>query len=114
MTNRPEDSEVIISDKPPHKFVSVQGDINLYSVSHLRKEIMKVIDDGCNSLVMDMKDVRFMDSSGIALMANIQKIIKSSGGTFFVLHLNNEIKNILKLAALERYFKIVENESELN
>lgn len=108
-----ESVEIEVREQGKHKIISISGEVNLYSVSKLRKDIMKMIDDSVSSLVIDMKTLSHMDSSGIALLANLQKQIRSNGGSFYMMNVNDDIKNVLKLAALDKFFSILESESEL-
>lgn len=109
-----ESVEIEVREQGKHKIISISGEVNLYSVSKLRKDIMKMIDDTVSSLVIDMKALSHMDSSGIALLANLQKQIRSNGGSFYMMNVNDDIKNVLKLAALDKFFNILESETELS
>ena len=113
MNHIPEEIKISLSDIKHYKLVGIEGDVNLYSVSQLRKDIIKLIEEGYTSIIIDMLNVRYMDSSGIALMANLQKKIKSSNGFFGLVNMNVEIKNILRLAALEKYFAIFDDINSL-
>ena len=113
MNHIPEEIKISLSDIKHYKLVGIEGDVNLYSVSQLRKDIIKLIEEGHTSIIIDMLNVRYMDSSGIALMANLQKKIKSSNGFFGLVNMNVEIKNILRLAALEKYFAIFDDINSL-
>ncbi len=106
--------EISVRDKGKHKIISISGEVNLYSVSQLRKDIMKYVGDSIPSLVIDMKELSHMDSSGIALLANLQKRIKSNNGNFSMIHVNEDIHNVLKLAALDKFFNILESEDALD
>lgn len=106
--------EIEITEQDKHKIISISGEVNLYSVSKLRKDIMKVVDDSVTSLVIDMSNLSHMDSSGIALLANLQKQIRSNNGSFYMLNVNDDIKNVLKLAALDKFFNIIESLDQLD
>jgi anti-sigma B factor antagonist len=106
--------EITVTDEGKHRIISIQGEVNLYSVSKLRKEIMSHVNESMESLIIDMKNLSHMDSSGIALLANLQKQIKSNGGAFYLLHVNEDIRNVLKLAALDRFFSMIDKVEDLN
>ncbi len=108
-----ESVEIEIRDQGKHKIIAINGEVNLYSVSKLRKDIMKIIDESVSSLVIDMKNLSHMDSSGIALLANLQKQIRSNSGSFYMMNVNDDIKNVLKLAALDKFFNILDSEADL-
>ena len=93
--------------------VSIEGEVDLYSVAELRKEILKLIDDNISCLIIDMSKLNYMDSSGIALMANLKKKMKAKEKKFGLLHVSDDIMDVLKLAALEKFFNIYKDESEI-
>ena len=95
------------------KIVAIEGEVDLYSVAELRKEILKLIDDSISCLVIDMSKLNYMDSSGIALMANLKKKMKAREKGFGLLHVNDDIMDVLKLAALEKFFTIYRDETEI-
>ena len=83
----------------------------IYTASKVKKEITQIIDEEeCESVVFDMSEVQHMDSSGIALLANIQKKMKSGGNKFALLAPTNDIMGVLKLSSLDSFFTIYQNE----
>jgi anti-anti-sigma factor len=54
-----------------------------------------------------------MDSSGIALLANLHKKMKSTGNTFALLSVTNDIMAILRLSSLDSFFTIYSSEDEI-
>ncbi|MBE7437542.1 MAG: STAS domain-containing protein [Spirochaetales bacterium] len=105
--------ELSVRSKDKHKIIAIKGEVDLYSVGQLKKDIMSHIDDTVTSLVIDMTELSHMDSSGIALMAQLQKKMKSVNGSFCFLNINQDVMNVLKLAALDKFFKIYNSEAEI-
>lgn len=50
-------------------------------------------------LILDFRDVTFMDSSGIGLVMGRYKLIKEIGGELKVIKCQGYIKKVMKLAA---------------
>ncbi len=98
--------EYTVTDEGNHRFIALKGELDLYKTGKLKRELVEAIGDESTSLVIDMTDLKYMDSSGIALMAFLQKHMKSRSGSFAFLKVNDEIMNVLKLAALDNFFKI--------
>ncbi|MBP7281938.1 MAG: STAS domain-containing protein [Leptospiraceae bacterium] len=98
-------------EKGKHKIVRLSGSLDIYTASKVKKEITQIIDEEeCESVVFDMSEVQHMDSSGIALLANIQKKMKSGGNKFALLAPTNDIMGVLKLSSLDSFFTIYQNE----
>ena len=52
-------------------------------------------------LVVDFKDVTFMDSSGIGLVMGRYKLMRSINGEIEVQNVSSHIKKVMKLAGLD-------------
>lgn len=106
--------DISFGDSGAHKIVRVNGDIDLYNVGDLKRSVFEIIDEGeVQSLVIDMANVGYIDSSGVGALVAAQKKMKTSGGKFGLLALTEDVLNILRLATLDQFFKIYENESQL-
>jgi anti-anti-sigma factor len=106
--------EFTTKTKGKHKIFELVGSLDIYSASKMKKEINAVVDEQeIESLVLDMAKVTHMDSSGIALLANLQKKMKTEGSKFALLNVTNDIMAVLKLSSLDNFFTIYQSEAEL-
>ena len=105
--------EIEFKDFGEHKIIQVGGEVDLYNVSELKKALFSITDGSCHSVVVDMKNVNYMDSSGIGALVAGQKKMKANNGRFALLNIHDDVLNILKLATLDRFFRIIFNEDEL-
>lgn len=105
--------EISFRDLGEHKIIQVNGEVDLYNVSDLKKALFSVTDGKFKSVVVDMQNVNYMDSSGIGALVAGQKKMKAHNGKFSLLSIHDDVLNILKLATLDKFFKIYESEDEL-
>lgn len=105
--------QVNFRDYGEHKILAINGEVDLYNVGELKKILFGATDGSNKSVVIDMKNVNYMDSSGIGAMVAGQKKMKALGGKFSLLNISDDVLNILKLATLDKFFTILEDESEL-
>jgi anti-sigma B factor antagonist len=105
--------EIEFNEIGEHKIIAVSGEVDLYNVSELKKALFSITDGSHRSVVVDMKNVNYMDSSGIGALVAGQKKMNAHNGKFALLNIHDDVLNILKLATLDRFFKIYEDESEL-
>lgn len=97
-----------------HQVVKVSGDVDLYNVGDLKRSVFQLIDDGdIESLIVDMKAVNYIDSSGVGALVAAHKKMKTQGGKFALMGLTEDVLNILRLATLDQFFKIYEGESQI-
>jgi anti-sigma B factor antagonist len=105
--------DIEFRDYGEHKIIAVSGEVDLYNVSDLKKALFSVTDGKYSSVVVDMKNVNYMDSSGIGALVAGQKKMKAHNGKFALINIHDDVLNILKLATLDKFFKIYEGEDEL-
>lgn len=107
--------EIKTRDLGPHKILMVAGDIDLYNVGQLKKAVFNLLDEeDIESLIIDMSGINYMDSSGVGALVAGQKKVKAQGGKFALLNIKEDVLNILKLATLDQFFTIYENEESIN
>jgi anti-sigma B factor antagonist len=92
-----------------HKGVTVlspSGDIDMYTSPELRKELLRIIGDKESPLLVNFKDVSYIDSSGIATFVEGLKTMKSYGGRLQLIGLPKAIMEIFRFSKLEGVFEI--------
>ena len=104
--------EVSISSYRDHTMVTISGEVDLYNVGDLKKRLFSATDGAAESIIVDMKDVSYMDSSGIGALVAGQKKMRVRNGKFAIMNVHSDVMNILKLATLDKFFTIYENEED--
>lgn len=80
----------------------LSGDIDHHSATVMRQTIDRAIESSLpQKLVIDFKEISFMDSSGIGLIMGRYKLMKSINGDTEVINASPYLKKIMKLAGLE-------------
>ena len=105
--------DIEFKDIGEHKLIQVTGEVDLYNVSELKKALFSITDGRFRSVVVDMKNVNYMDSSGIGALVAGQKKMRAHNGSFALINIHEDVLNILKLATLDRFFRIYETEDDL-
>lgn len=87
----------------------LSGEIDHHSAKGIREEI----DDSAQrsmpaELILDFKDVSFMDSSGIGLVIGRYSLMQDLGGRLHVVNMSSHIGKVMKLAGLDR-LAVMEN-----
>jgi anti-sigma B factor antagonist len=106
--------EISFRDKGKNKIIQFVGNLDIYSSSILKKKALSVIEEEeVTSFVFDMSKINYFDSSGIALIANLRKRMLDRNGKFALLSISYEIKSVLQLASMDRFFTIYASEDEI-
>lgn len=85
----------------------LQGEMDHHEVKGIREEIDEIIEETKPaSLVLDFKDVTFMDSSGIGLVMGRYRNMQLIKGKLKVKNASLHIRKVMRLAGLDRLAEI--------
>ena len=86
--------------------ISVSGRLNAVSTNDLKNEIKNQVASGRTSLVIDLKEISFIDSSGLSALVSGLKLTRERGGSLSLSGLNEQTSSVFKLTLLDRVFHI--------
>ena len=87
--------------------VNLQGKITFENTGEIREKMKEILrEENLKHLLLDMKEVSFIDSSGLGLLVSIKNTMIRKDGTFAILNLSDTVKKIMKQTGLDRYFGI--------
>jgi len=91
----------------------VSGDIDLANSPAVRKALLKEIrDDRTPRVVMNLSNVRYIDSSGVASLVEGLKAARDVGTRFILFGLSTSAREVLQLSRLLKIFEVYENEEQ--
>lgn len=88
-----------------YSIISLVGEVDLHFSPKAREEILKTLKNKENILV-DLSEVSYIDSSGIASLVEGYQLSKKSEQSFGLLSVSNAALQVLKLARLDSVFPI--------
>lgn len=70
-----------------------------------KDEVTALVDQGASMLVIDFKDVTFLDSSGLGALVGVLKKI-GNRGELAVCGLNSDVEHMFRICRMDRVFTI--------
>ena len=102
-----------IEEKSNITVISVKEErLDAHNSNDLKKEIHGLFEQGKKNIVVDMTDIRFIDSSGLGAMVSGFKNAISHQGTLKLAGLQSQVKSMFELTRLHRVFEIFDTTSE--
>ena len=77
-----------------------------------KNEMLSLFEEGKNQLVVDLKDVRFIDSSGLGALVSGYKNASARNGNLKLSSLQPQVKSMFELTRLHRVFEIYPGSDE--
>lgn len=93
--------------------VDVVGDIDLYNSPEVRKVLLDVLrDKRAPRVIVNLKDVRYIDSSGVASLVEGLKVSRNMNSRFMLYGLSPAAREVLELSRLIKVFEVYDNEEQ--
>jgi anti-sigma B factor antagonist len=91
----------------------ISGDIDLATSPQLRKPLLRELRElRTPRVVLNLKAVRYIDSSGVASLVEGLKASRDVGSRFILFGLNTTVREVLQLSKLVKIFEIYDNEEQ--
>ncbi|MBM9501168.1 STAS domain-containing protein [Leptospira sp. 201903071] len=87
--------------------LKISGEINLYSAHALKEKIFDLIDKGFIYIFVNMENIRYIDSSGLAVfMSTHAKLVKIGKGGIAMFSPSSQVNKILELTKLKSLIRV--------
>jgi len=85
-------------------YIAVHGDIEMFDIPDFRKELYNISQNGpCTKIELNLHDVDYMDSMGLATVVNFIKMWRREGKSIKVVHPQERVDALFKLAGLSEF-----------
>lgn len=91
---------------------SINGDIDINSSPDVRKTFTELTQDKEKKIVVNLKDVSYVDSSGLATLVEALKKTKNYGGKIKLSNLTDKVKGLFEITKLEKIFDIYDTQED--
>jgi anti-sigma B factor antagonist len=92
--------------------LELAGDIDLHRSVELRENLLEVMGEKPETVIINLNQVGFMDSSGLATLVEAMQLSRRYGGALKLVGVQPRVRSILEISRLDRIFPMFENESE--
>lgn len=92
-----------VEDRP---VLDVVGEVDVYSAPELRERLSELLNASAPSLIVNLTDVTFLDSTGIGtLVAGLNRAVQF-GGTLTLVSDHDRILKLFRITGLDSVFSI--------
>ncbi|MGB3138877.1 MAG: STAS domain-containing protein [Nodosilinea sp.] len=74
-----------------------------------RQAVEGMLQDGAETILVDLKDITFIDSSGLGTLVVLLKKIRGMNRTFCISSINDQVRMLFELTSMDRVFDIYED-----
>jgi len=104
---------VQIEDKGAAVLIQVKEErLDAHNSGELKTQMLNLFEEGKNNLIVDLQDVRFVDSSGLGSLVSGFKNASARSGNLKLCGLQPQVKSMFELTRLHRVFEIFASADE--
>lgn len=92
--------------------LELAGEIDMQCSVELRQKLKELFRDKPSMVVINMTDVKFMDSSGLATLVSALKWCRLNDSELKLVGLVRRVRSIFEICRLESIFQIYDSEAE--
>lgn len=92
--------------------IELDGELDLYNAYKVKTLYAKMAEKGINSIILDLENLDYLDSSGLGSMIYIFSDLKKHDGKMSLCHLNGAPKNLIQMTRLDKLFLIADTIEE--
>lgn len=89
--------------------VSPRSDVDLSRSPELRLALREAQERRPQRLIVDLEQVGYMDSSGLATLVEAMRTAKSTGSPLILACMHKKVRAIFEIARLDQFFTIVDS-----
>jgi len=101
------------SDEPYGFRAALSGEIDLSTVEDVESELRTAIDGGTGVVALDLREVSFLDSSGLRLLLRLHKELADAGRRLVLVQGPRRVARVFELTGAEDQFEIVADPAEI-
>jgi anti-sigma B factor antagonist len=89
-------------------WVRPAGDLDIDTVHHVESELAELREEGCRNLVLDLRGLTFMDSTGLRLVIRWHTAARDDGFRFAVVPGAEVVQRVFRLTGMDAYLTVAE------
>jgi anti-sigma B factor antagonist len=87
----------------------IGGEVDVYSAPQLRERVIQLLADGIRHIIADLRDVDFLDSTGLGALVGSLKRLREQDGSLRLVTGAGRIPQLFRITGLDRAFALCQS-----
>lgn len=97
---------------PMTKIIEATGMLDGAKGSQLRETIVNAISEGSKTILVDLKNVTFIDSSGLGALVAALKVSRTASVDLYLCSITDQVQMLFELTSMDQIFQILPSQNE--
>jgi anti-sigma B factor antagonist len=93
--------------------VVVRGELDLATSPELEEQLRRIWDTGNEQLVIDLRELEFMDSTGLSIIVKAHQRLTDEGRQLSLVRGSQQVQRLLDLTGVSERLKLVDTPEEI-
>ena len=93
--------------------VALQGELDLATSPELEEQLRRVWDTSNEQLVIDLRELEFMDSTGLSIIVKAHQRLTDEGRQLSLVRGSQQVQRLLDLTGVSERLKLVDTPEEI-
>jgi anti-sigma B factor antagonist len=96
--------ELAIRPDRARVIVALRGELDLASTETVRPVVEQLYADDWPGIVLDLRELTFIDSTGLSLLLDAERTARRRGATFAITNGSTDVERLLEIVGLADHF----------
>ena len=97
------------SMEPTVQVLAPSGILDGTQAAEVRNKVSEALATGAKTLLIDLKDITFIDSSGLGTLVSVLKKVRSQDCEMVVCSISPQVKMLFELTSMDQVFQVFED-----
>lgn len=97
----------VTSEESPST-VRHQGDLDIVTSEEVKRQLAAMVEDGSSTVTLDLRNVGFVDSSGLGALVAVHNYAEARGSQLVVRSAPSHVRDLFSLTRLDKLLTVEE------
>jgi anti-anti-sigma factor len=107
------DFRVEVRSEGQAAIVVVRGELDLATSPQLEEKLRKLLETGSEPLVIDLRELEFMDSTGLSIIVKAHQRLSETGRRLSIVRGSQQVQRLLDLTGVSERLQLVDTPGEI-
>jgi anti-sigma B factor antagonist len=98
---------------PDRLILELEGELDMATSAQLQEALARANREGSSTVVLDLRGVRFLDSTGLRAIFRARKAVRERGQQFAVTPGSAQVQRLLSLTHLDEHLQTIDSPDAL-
>ena len=98
--------DIQVEERQNRRIVRIKDKVTFEHCPTLQNRLDSILEDPVQEIVIDLKDVPFMDSSGVGEILRLFKLMRDRQGELVLINPNPKLRNLFTMYRFEKFMTI--------